>query len=76
MAAHVDPLHEQGTYHWIIALDGIGSRSGTCTPLPGETRYDWYLKIRALILDQEGLADGPTPASIDFDMQPNTLVIV
>jgi hypothetical protein len=73
VVADVDPMHEQGTHHWIIVLDGVGSRSGTCTPVLGETRYDWYLKIRALVLDQEGLSDGPVPVTIDFDIQLNTL---
>ncbi len=74
MAARIDPLHEQGTHHWIITLDGVGSRSGTCTPEPGETRYDWYLKIRAHVLDREGLSDGPTPVTLDFGIQLHSLV--
>jgi hypothetical protein len=73
VAADVDPFHEQGTHHWIIVLDGVGCRSGTCSPAPGETRYDWYLKIRALVLDQEGLSDGPVPVTLDFDIQLNSL---
>ncbi len=73
MPNRTDPLHEQGTHHWLLTLDGIGSRSGTCTPDPGETRYDLYLRIRAAILDAEGLADTATPVTLDFDIQPNTL---
>lgn len=73
MAKDVDPLHEQGTHHWLLTLDGIGSRSGTCTPRQGETRYDLYLRIRALVLDEEGLADKPTPVTTFFDLQPNIL---
>ncbi len=73
MPDRIDPLHEQGTHHWLLTLDGIGSRSGTCTPNPGETRYDLYLRIRAEVLDTEGLADQPTPVTLDFDVQPNTL---
>jgi len=73
MPNRINPLHEQGTHHWLLTLDGIGSRSGTCTPNPGETRYDLYLRIRAEVLDAEGLADRTTPATIDFDVQPNTL---
>ncbi|MGW5175890.1 hypothetical protein ACWERY_16200 [Streptomyces sp. NPDC004082] len=73
MPTTVDPLHQQGTHHWLIVLDGVGSRSGTCTPYPGETRYDLYLRVRAEVLDGEGLSDGPTPATLDFDVQLNTL---
>lgn len=69
----IDPVHEQGTHHWILTLDGVGSRSGTCTPLPGETRYDLYLRIRAHVLDGAGLADGVVPVTLSFDVQPNTL---
>lgn len=73
MPNRTEPLHEQGTHHWLLTLAGVGSRSGTCTPDPGETRYDLYLRIRAEVLDAEGLADGPTPVTLDFDVQPNTL---
>jgi hypothetical protein len=73
VAVGVDPFHEQGTHHWIIVLDGVGCRSGTCSPAPGETRYDWYLKIRALVLDEEGMSDGPVPVTLDFDIQLNSL---
>ncbi|MFG3170584.1 hypothetical protein [Streptomyces sp. NPDC048200] len=73
MPTTVDPLHQQGTHHWLITLGGVGSRSGTCTPEPGETRYDLYLRIRSQVLDAEGLSDGPTPATLDFDVQLNTL---
>lgn len=73
MVTNVDPIHEQGTHHWLLTLDGVGSRSGTCTPLPSETRYDWYLRIRALVLDEEGLADGPVPVTLSFDLQLNSL---
>lgn len=69
----IDPVHDQGTHHWILTLDGVGSRSGTCTPRSGETRYDLYLRIRALVLDEEGLADGPVPVTLSFDLQPNSL---
>lgn len=73
MGHRVDPFHEQGTHHWLLTLDQVGSRSGTCTPEPGETRYDLYLRIRAEVLDSEGLADGPTPVTLNFDVQPNQL---
>lgn len=69
----VDPLHEQGSHHWCLTLDGVGSRSGTCTPLPGETRYDLFLRIRSTVLDEAGLADGPSPATVFFDVQLNVL---
>lgn len=69
----IDPVHEQGTHHWIITLDGVGSRSGTCTPKLGETRYDLYLRIRAEVLDAAGLADGLAPVTLAFDVQPNLL---
>ncbi|MDX2550134.1 hypothetical protein QA860_08265 [Streptomyces stelliscabiei] len=73
MPDRIDPLHEQGTHHWLLTLDQVGSRSGTCTPDPGETRYDLYLRIRAEVLDAEGLADSPTPVTLNFDVQPNLL---
>ena len=73
MGQHVDPLHQQGTHHWLLTLDGIGSRSGTCTPLAGETRYDLYLRIRAEILDDEGRTDGLAPPTMFFDLQHNAL---
>jgi hypothetical protein len=69
----VDPLHDQGTHHWLLTLDGLGSRSGTCTPLPGESRYGLYLRIRATVLDTEHLADELTPVTMFFDVQPNML---
>lgn len=69
----IDPIHEQGTHHWLLTLDGIGSRSGTCTPVLDESRYDLYLRIRALILDEAGLADGPVPVTLFFDLQANTI---
>lgn len=71
----VDPLHEQDTHHWMLTLNGIGSRSGTCTPLTGESRYDLYLRIRAEVLDAERLADGPVPVTLFFDLQPNDLAV-
>jgi hypothetical protein len=73
MPATIDPLHQQGTHHWLLTLHGVGSRSGTCTPEPGETRYDLYLRIRAEVLDAEGLADAPVPVTLAFDVQPNLL---
>ncbi|MFF4552726.1 hypothetical protein [Streptomyces sp. NPDC001422] len=73
MPTTVDPLHQQGTHHWLITMDGIGSRSGTLTPDPGETRYDLYLRIRAQVLDDEGMSDGPVPVTFGFDVQLNTL---
>lgn len=73
MPERINPLHEQGTHHWLLTLDGIGSRSGTCTPLPGESRYDLYLRIRAQVLDEAGLADGPVPVTLFFDVQDNPL---
>lgn len=73
MPTTIDPLHTQGTHHWLLTLDGVGSHSGTCTPEPGETRYDLYLRVRATVLDGEGLADGPIPVTLGFDVQPNTL---
>ncbi len=73
MVANVDPVHEQGTHHWLLTLDGVGSRAGTCTPLPDETRYDLYLRIRAAILDEAGLADSEVPVTLNFDVQLNTL---
>lgn len=75
MGSHVGPLHDQGTHHWLLTLDGVGSRSGTCTPHPSETRYDLYLRIRGSVLDEEGLADRPTPVTLDFDVQPNSLTV-
>lgn len=73
MPTTVDPLHKQGTHHWLITMGVVGSRSGTCTPEPGETRYDLYLRIRSEVLDAEGLSDGPIPVTLGFDVQPNTL---
>jgi hypothetical protein len=73
MPDRIDPLHKQGTHHWILTLDGVGSRSGTCTPEPGETRYDLYLRIRTQVLEAEKLADAPIPVTITFDVQPNLL---
>lgn len=73
MPDRIDPLHQQGTHHWLLTLDRAGSRPGTCTPEPGETRYDLYLRIRAEVLNAEGPADGPTPVTLTFDVQPNTL---
>lgn len=74
MPEGINPLHDQGTHHWIITLEGVGSRSGTCTPQSGQTRYDLYLRVRALILDEEGLADSPAPVTLFFDLQPNALM--
>jgi hypothetical protein len=73
MPNRIDPLHEQGTHHWLITLDGIGSRSGTCNWEPDETRYDLYLRIRSAVLDEAGLSDGATPVTLTFDIQPNHL---
>lgn len=73
MPDRTSPLHQQGTHHWLLTLNGVGSRSGTCTPEPGETRYDLYLRIRAEVLDAEGLADASTPVTLSFDVQPNNL---
>ncbi|KND45344.1 hypothetical protein [Streptomyces stelliscabiei] len=73
MPDRIAPLHQQGTHHWLLTLDQVGSRSGTCTPDPGETRYDLYLRIRAEVLDAEGFADGPVPVTLNFDVQPNLL---
>lgn len=73
MPERVDPLHEQGTHHWILVLDGIGSSSGTCTPNPGETRYDLYLRIRATVLDSTARSDGPVPPTMFFDLQHNMI---
>ena len=75
MAVQVDPTHEQGSHHWCLTLDGVGSRSGTCTPLPGESRYDLYLRVRALVLDEAGLADRLPPPTLFFDLQPNRLAV-
>lgn len=74
MPARIDPLHEQGTHHWLLTLDGIGSRSGTCTPNVDETRYDLYLRIRSEILDGEALSDGLVPPTLFFDLRDNTLM--
>jgi hypothetical protein len=73
MPERIDPLHQQGSHHWMLTLDGIGSRSGTCTPLPGETRYDLYLRIRFAILEAETRADGPVPPTLFFDLQDNAI---
>lgn len=73
MPETINPLHEQGTHHWLLTLDGIGSRSGTCTPLIGETRYDLYLRIRGMVLDSEARSDGPVPPTVFFDLQDNAL---
>lgn len=70
---HIEgPDHEQGTHHWQLTLDGIGSYSGTCTPAPGETRYDLSLRIRARVLEAEGWTGKP-PTTLFFDVQPNQM---
>lgn len=73
MAADIDPVHEQGTHHWILTLDGLGSRSGTCDWPAGESRYDLYQRIRSMVLDAAGRADGLVPVTLFFDVQPNSL---
>ncbi|MFF7130385.1 hypothetical protein [Streptomyces sp. NPDC008240] len=73
MPDRIDPLHQQGTHHWLITLDGIGSRSGTCDWPADETRYDLYLRIRAEVLDAEHCADGPVPPTLFFDLQENSI---
>lgn len=72
MAHIAGPDHEQGSHHWHLTLDRVGSHAGTCTPNPGESRYDMYLAIRAAVLKAEGWAADPPP-TLFFDIQLNEL---
>lgn len=69
------PQPQQGSHCYILTLEMPGDRAytayGTLTPLPGMTRLDAFLAIKAVVAQ-----DKPSFASANttfFSFEPNTL---